>query len=385
MNKSPLLVPLMLFSWLSPSLASAPQPIYLSASLSGILQQHQAPGMATVVVHNGQITAYGVAGLRKRGNSTRMTIQDRFHLGSCTKAMTATLLALLVEEKKMSWSTTLGQVFPEYKTKMHSQWRGVTLAQLLTNRSGAPTSLDRDGLWGKIWNLTGPLPQQRLELLKGVTKHAPEALPGTKFIYSNAGFTMAGSMAEKITGKSWETLMQERIFKPLGMTSAGFGPPGQAGKITEPRGHNDKGVAIEPGRSADNPQTIGPAGTVHASLADWAKFIALHLRGEREGWKHQGKMLLASATFKKLHTPPDHDQSGYAYGWGRTERPWAGGVALSHAGSNTLWFVVCWLAPAKNAAVLVATNQAGKDAEQAADQVAGMAIKETIAKYPVLK
>src|SRR5207248_3810584 len=121
-----------------------------------------------------------------------------------------------------------------------------------------------------------PTSARRL-LLTGVTSIPPEAPPDTKFIYSNAGYSIAGHMAEKVTGKSWEDLMREKIFRPLGMTTAGFGAPGTRARNDQPRGHKADGSAVEPGPGADNPVAIAPANAVHCSISDWAKFAAANL------------------------------------------------------------------------------------------------------------
>src|SRR5204863_8029225 len=111
-------------------------------------------------------------------------------------------------------------------------------------------------------------------LVEGVTSKAPEATPGEKYIYSNAGFSIAGHMAEKVAGKSWEDLVRDKIFRPLGMTSAGFGAPGSPTKNDQPRGHKADGSPVEPGPTADNPIAIGPAGTVHCSIEESSRFAA---------------------------------------------------------------------------------------------------------------
>jgi hypothetical protein len=113
---------------------------------------------------------------------------------------------------------------------------------------------------------------------------------------------------------------------------------------------------------------MGPAATVHCSVPDWAKFAALHLAGERGDSK-----LLKPATLRTLHIPPRSCE--YAGGWNVLERSWAGGTALNHNGSNTSWFATIWIAPARNFAILVATNQGDKQAEKANDEAVGALIK----------
>jgi CubicO group peptidase (beta-lactamase class C family) len=335
--------------------AEVPKPKDVSALLAPIVAKHHVPGMAAAVLQSGEIVAIGVTGVRTSGKPEKIATADRFHISSDTKPMTAMLCGILVDEGKMKWNQTLGETFPELKKSTHPQYQGVTLEQLLTHRAGAPGALEKDELWGKLWQHKGTPMRARRLLLEGVTTKPPEATPGEKFIYSNAGVSIAGHMAEKVTGKPWEDLMRERIFRPLGMTSAGFGAPGTRARNDQPRGHKADGSPVEPGKGADNPVAIGPAAIVHCSIRDWAKFIAACLPSAPT-------KLVKPETLVKLHTPAPGTPK-YAMCWIIADgQPWAGGPALTHAGSNTMWFAVAWLAPAKDFAVLVACNQANDKA-----------------------
>ena len=253
----------------------------VSALLEPIRAKAKLPCLAAVVVKDGKVVGQGVCGVRKAGGTEAAEIGDLFHLGSDTKAMTATLMAVLVEEGKLKWGTTVGEIFGESVKGMDAGWKGVTLEQLLTHRGGAPGSLDAGGLWGRLWERKGTPTQQRIELVEGVVTRPPSSPPGTKFEYANAGYAIAGAMAEKVTGRAWEELMQEKVFRPLGITSAGFGAPGVAGKVDQPRGHGKDGKAMEPGVDADNPPAIGPGGSVHMTMGDWARFVLCMCAGMR--------------------------------------------------------------------------------------------------------
>ncbi len=340
--------------WLMPVELKAPTKD-VSALIEPVIKKHDVPGMAVAVIRNGETVATGFAGVRSRGKGEKIAPGDRFHIGSDTKAMTAMLCGILVEEGKLKWDQTIGETFPELKNEMNPQYRDVTLEQLLTHRGGAPGQVEKGPLWAKFWQHKGTPTSARRLLLTGVTSTAPEAAPGSKFIYSNSGYAIAGHMAEKVTGKSWEDLMREKIFSPLGMTSAGFGAPGKRGKNDHPRGHGAGGSPVEPGFGSDNPVAIGPAGIVHCTIEDWAKYVAANLPGGKT-------KLVKPETLKKLHTHPPGEPK-YAMGWAIADnQPWAGGPALTHAGSNTMWFAVAWLAPEKDFAVLVACNAADGEA-----------------------
>jgi len=338
----------------------------LNSILEPIRQTYDLPALAGAIVTSKSLAAAGAAGVRKYGTKIPVTINDQFHLGSDTKAMTATIIAMMVETRRLDWKTTLAAALPELAPKMDPAYRQVTLEQLLSHRAGfTAESWPRGSTFGDMQRLPGSPREQRWAYAQMILKEPPEVAPGTKYLYSNRSYAIAGVIAEETADKPWEDLMRRRIFEPLGMESCGFGAMGTAGKLDQPLQHAVFfGVhrAIEPGPLADNPAVIAPAGTVHCSVIDWAKFVQAHLRGD-EGFAG----ILQPATFKKLHTPPYGD---YAFGWLVVDRAWAGGKALTHAGSNTQNYALVWMAPLKDFAVLVMTNQGGDKAAKACDDAA---------------
>jgi CubicO group peptidase (beta-lactamase class C family) len=311
--------------------------------------------------------------VRKRGGTEAITIDDKIHLGSCTKSMTATLCALLVEEKKLSWDEKVVDAFPELAKTIDPGWHDVRLKELLTHHGGAPANMDAGKLWQKLWSHTGKPREQRMALVAGVLSRPPEAAPGTKFIYSNAGISIAGAMAERACDTPYEDLMRKYVFGPLDMKSAGFGAPGTMGKIDQPRGHKADGSPVELGPGADNPIAITPAGRVHCSLPDWAKYITAHLLGEKEGDDGM-KHFLPAASFVKMHTAPYDDESKYAMGWVASGKP--GQRRLWHNGSNTMWYAEATLALDEGWAVLVGVNQGPGPGQKASERATKLLIAE---------
>ncbi len=280
--------------------------------LGPIRDEHHLPGLIGGITFGAKLAALGALGIRKIGSSQPILVTDQMHLGSCTKAMTATMIGSLVETGKLSWRSTFKDIFPESADQFHPQFQTATLSHLLTHRAGLP----HDGPW---WNLPGQTTTQaRHALMTSMLQEAPRTKPGSTYGYSNVGYALAALMAEQVSGESWESLMRTRLFEPLGMSSAGFGTPGRAGAVIEPWGHRLDGRDLKPTQQ-DNAPSMGPAGTVHCSLPDWAKFAALHLAGE-----HDSSKLLKPATLKTLHIPPPSCE--YAGGWIVVERSWAGGA-----------------------------------------------------------
>lgn len=341
----------------------------MTQALEVIRKKHDLPALAAVVVKDGQICDRVAVGVRKSGDLTPVTTNDVFHIGSCTKSMTATLTALLIEEGKLRWDTTIAEVFPELKGKLDKQYEAVTAEQLLRHRGGVPGAPPA-AAWKRAWEEKGTPTEQRREFIQAVLSQPPEAAPGTKMIYSNQGYAIIGAMLEKLTGTNYESLLTERLFKPLHMDSAGFGPPGATDKIDQPWGHSHKLFMNIPVR-ADNPPAIAPAGRVHCSLDDLARFTIFHMQRKATNG------LLKPETLVRLHTPAEGGD--YACGWVVLKRGWAGGKALMHNGSNMMWYVVMWLAPERNFSVIAATNIAGPDAEQGCDETAAAMIHKWLA------
>ena len=141
--------------------------------------------------------------------------------------------------------------------------------------------------------------------------------------------------------------MQKRLVDPLGMASAGFGVPNAHDQIDQPWGHSWGlawlGYKWQPDQS-DNSEALGPAGRVHCTIEDWAKFASLFLT--------DGNPVLDGKYVNQLIQPIGF----YAAGWGIAEQSWAKGKMLTHAGSNGIWYASVLVAPELDRIYIVATN-----------------------------
>lgn len=344
--------------------AQRPKPADVAALLAPIRAELDVPALAACVIRRGAVVAEGAVGLRARGSDAVVTDDDLWHLGSCTKAMTATLVATFVDEGRLTWDRTLAEAFPDLADTMHEGFRGATVRQLLQHRAGLPANPNQGDLWGKLYAWEGTTRAARRHVAERMLAEPPVHEPGSAFLYSNAGYMLAGAVVEELADRSWEELMEERLFVPLGITSAGFGPPGSHDAVDQPRAHRAEGPGIPPGRSADNPPALGPAGTVHMDLSDWARFVSLHLGASRGKARIVSEQALAA-----MHDSVPREGGGsYALGFGVTSRPWADGPILSHSGSNTMWYCVVWAAPDEDFAVLAACNLGGDAGAAATDR-----------------
>jgi len=296
-------------------------------------------------------------------------VEDPFHLGSCGKAITATMAAVLIERGEIDWSTTVGEVFPEFAADLDPGYRDVTLEMLLCHEGGIAERTDPElgALAQEFADWEGQPVAQRVRLLRRIMTQPPTKPPGKGFDYSNYGYMIAAAMLEKRTGKEWAELVLKEVFEALEMRHSGIGSP--AGEHV-PVGHfqkDGKWEALPSGPKGFLPTCMEPAGLLHASLGDWARFVQEHLDGDRglDG-------LVSAETFQHLHRP--WPGSTYACGWGVVERPWAKGKAFTHNGSDGTWHSVVWAAPTVDVVIVAATN--GGNGAAALDQACVVLLKE---------
>jgi CubicO group peptidase (beta-lactamase class C family) len=325
--------------------------------LETIREKYKLPSLAAAIVTTDGVVDMAATGVRKVGASIPSTTNDLWHLGSCTKAMTALLAGTFVAEGKLAWEDKVASFFSDTTGQLSPMTREITVAQLLSHRAGIAENYPRD----LAAALRGPITEQRITAARWLLQ-SPAYPPGN-YHYSNGGYVVMGSILERLGGKCWEELMRERIFDPMGMTSAGFGGTGTVGEIDQPWPHLANGQPVlSNGPAMDNLPYMGPAGTVHASMSDWGKFLADQLRGG------SGQpALLSPSIYATMQRPA---KGTYGFGWIVVYRSWARGNMLSHAGSNTMNYAASWLGPAVGYGVLVCTNQGGK-LNSAANEVAG--------------
>jgi CubicO group peptidase (beta-lactamase class C family) len=312
-----------------------------------------APALAVALIRSDRLET-AVVGRRRLDADDAAQEGDRFHLGSNTKAMTATLAAILVERGVIEWSTPAGEVLG-----VESAHAGVTLARLLTHAAGV-RPLEEDDEIAALNLAPGPAPEQRLAAAPILLEDRPSFEPGTAHRYSNGGYTIAGAMLERVAGTSWEDLMTSEIFEPLGL-DAGFGWPARHG-VEQPWGHTATDGELRP-HDPDGPYRLGaetaPAGDVNASIRSYARFVQMHLRGLRGE-----AQLLSVESFRHLHLPDE----GFASGWGVQQ--FEGAETSAHSGSADTFYAVVVLQPSCDLAVASITNAGGERAERAVVELA---------------
>lgn len=350
--------------------ALAPQSLDLDKVLAEAMTGTATPAMAALVIRDGKIAEHAVRGVRSNDRAKAATLDDAWLIGSTGKPMTAVLIARLVDRGVLSWNRTLASMLPDLAASMRPEYRSVTLVQLLSHRAGLPENLLDSKALDAFFTDTRALPRQRIALVREALTEAPVAAPGKEFGYSNTGFLIAAVIAERATGRRFEDLMREEVFKTLGMASAGFGPV-PAGAI---RGHR-AGKPAGPMRKSEDgvPMLYTAAGNVHMSVQDLARFCLDQLAGSRG----RGK-LLSPKSYRLMQTAQPGSGSGMDWGvqdsiGGRK------GPVLVHGGSDGNWLAWVVLFPAANSGVIVIANAAEDMGADKATHAVVAAILPTLA------
>lgn len=320
----------------------APEPL-TQAGLAKLRAESGAPAFAAAALSRSGRRIGFVDGRRAVNRGEAVTIADKWHIGSCTKSMTATLVARAVEAGAIGWEDTAGQVLGGAIGDMRPEYRDVSYRHLLSHRSGLAANLDLSEL-AKYPRESADARGERIAYARAALTRTPAGPKESHFEYSNSGYIVAGAMLEARLGASWEQLLRDRVFAPLVMSGAGFGAPGAPGANDQPVGHAANAAgALEPfppgGPITDNPAVVGPAGRVHATLDDLLKYLSAHCFRSP---------FLKPASWQMLHTPPFGGT--YALGWERR------GEAVWHNGSNTLWYCEMLADPKRGLVSVAAAN-----------------------------
>lgn len=357
--------------------ADAGHQAFLDQILAEVIEKDHLPAAAVMIQIDGKIVAQSAQGLRAIGHPDTVTHKDHWHLGSDTKAITSALIGRLVDKGVMRFEDRLQDLLPDLATMMDPAYRQVTMRQLLSHTAGLPPVTDDADLpeFLRVIATAKGVRAQRQAIARAYLAK-PLASPIGEFSYSNIGYIVAGAIAERRTGKTWENLVRREIFKPLGIHEAGFGPPGHAKKVDAPLGHKEsagKLVALNPhDPESQDPPALGPAGTINMALSDWMLFAQDQLDGV-----HGRGRLLSAATYRILQMPVTEH---YALGWGVKLNEQGEPLLLTHSGSNGYWIADIRIMPRHDIIILFVTNL-GNDAANRAIMDLGKPLRDRLKPF----
>ncbi|HVS16561.1 MAG TPA: serine hydrolase [Thermoanaerobaculia bacterium] len=343
------------------------------------LEDFAVPGLALAVVADDEVVLAQGYGVRDKGTGEPVTEDTLFAIGSTSKAFTAFILGTLVDEGAITWDQPVIELLPDFRLYDDHATRRLKVKDLLRHSSGLPR---HDVVWYNA-------PASREELYRRLAHLEPNRDLGETFQYQNLMFMTAGYLAERLTGKSWETLVRERIFAPLGMARSNFSveTSKRDADYASPHAIEDREARVIPFRNID---AIGPAGSINSSVREMTRWIALHLAGG----ELDGERLIETATLRAMHTPqmaiaayPTESTTlsmGYGLGW--MVESHRGHFVVQHGGGIDGFISWVALLPHDGLGVVVYTNATGMNplptavARTAIDRILGLEEIDYLAK-----
>ncbi|HVL11994.1 MAG TPA: serine hydrolase [Gemmata sp.] len=331
-------------------------PKALDEAVGRAMTEMKVPGAAVVVVKDDAVVYLKAIGVKELGLPDAVTTDTVFPIASCSKAFTATLVAMLVDEGKVKWDDKVRDHHDTFRLSDELADRDVTLRDLLCHRTGMPR---HDMLWSGLSSDTG-------EVIRRWGRGKPSTSFRSTWEYSNVPFTTAGVIAGKFDKTDWAGAVEKRIFRPLGMaeTSATWkAGQGSTDHVTPHYFAYDKTISPVKWDQIDH---AGGAGCVNSTAADMGKWLRFQLAGGKVGEKQivGAKALKETHTAQMLFKPegpfalyfPAKAGRFHTYGLGWFVHDYRGFDCVSHGGTLTGIRAQCMMVPEKKVGVFVVCN-----------------------------
>lgn len=319
----------------------------LNGQLERFVSRLGVPGAGLAMIDAAGTFDAAVTGTTRRGHTEPASLDHQWHIGSCAKSITAAMYALLVERGRACWDAPVTELVPDLADDIHPDWSIPTVDEVLQCRAGLRPNLTVRELRAARAD-SRSAPEQRNAVARNALRAAPDR--HGRFRYSNLGYVIVGAAIDRLAG-NYEQALHDLVLDPLGIRSAGFGPPPdiwghqprlQLGPIGIGRGRPSP-----PARpTSDNPAVYTPAGRLHLSLPDWATIV------RRLFLDTDDRLLTAESIDRLLHVP---DGNAMAMGWAPAPRQMPHASAVMQ-GSNTFWAATGLLDTDRRRAVLLVTN-----------------------------
>ncbi|MFF0248200.1 serine hydrolase [Streptosporangium sandarakinum] len=338
-------------------MAAAVDPGRWRARLAELIARFEVPGAGLAFLHEGEVHEFA-AGVLNTATGVDVTTDSLFQIGSVTKVWTATQIMLLVERGELTLDTAVAEVLPEFRVADPEVSRTVTIRHLLTHTSGIDGDLFLDTGRGD------DCVEKYVRACADLTQNHPL---GATQSYCNSGFTIAGRVIERLTGKVWDAALREQVIEPLGLTHT-WTLPEDVLRFRGAMGHMDGRPAPVWGLM----RSAGPAGLICARPADVVAFARAHLGAE----------LLADprAMWEPQVDIPNPYTMGRQWGVGWILDEWQGRRVLSHGGNTIGQAAMLWVVPETETVVCVLANGGHTAAFQRAlatelfDELLGLAV-----------
>ena len=255
--------------------AATPRSSDLDAYVTRAMRTFEVPGMAVTIVKDGQVVSAKGYGVRRVGDTARVTPDTRFGIASNSKAFTATALMMLADKNRIAIDSPVVKYLPEFAMSDPYVTARMTVRDLLVHRSGLGLGAG-DLLWWPGTTYTRPEIMRRLRYLP-LARGFREG-----YAYDNVLYLVAGELLEKVTGESWEDHIRTALLEPLGMrnTTTRHSDAARPGNVASTHAHVDGRLTVIPPLVND---VTNAAGGINSTAADMAKWMIVQLDTGRIG------------------------------------------------------------------------------------------------------
>jgi len=323
----------------------------LDGFVAKMLAEWAVPGTALCIVKDGKLLyakGYGVKDLKTNAPVTANTL---FGIASCSKSFTAACLSILADEGKLDWNKPVKDYMPDFQLYDEYVTRTLTARDLVSHRSGLPR---HDYVW-----VSAPLNRKEMfDRLKYLPLNKPVY---AQYQYNNLMYMAAGVLIERLSGKSWEEFMREKILDPINMKTTVLTYPEMLESTDYSLSYSDEKDPKKEAGFDSNVDGIGPAGAIKANVTEMANWLILQLnKGNAEG-----KTIVSEKNLNENHTPlavvqpaeAKYAELGFGtYGMGWTLNTYRGHQRRQHGGSIEGYRSQMTVFPNDNLAIFITTN-----------------------------
>lgn len=332
----------------------------IKENITKTMVEFQVPGVAVAIVKDGEVLLNQGFGITKKGTSTKVNEHTLFGIASNTKAMTAALLAQLVDQGKITWQTKVNDIIPEFQMPDAYVTSQFTITDLLAHNSGLGLGAGDLMIWPQTDHTVD-------NIIRGI-RHLPQVSSfRSEFAYDNLMYIVAGEVIARVTGKSWQQNIKDNIFTPLGMneTKATFSSI-EKGNKNVARAHVPMNgeLSVVGGNFLEQ---FASAGSVASNVNDMSKWLRAILNkgiydqsGDKRLYSAKQSHLMWQA---KTNLPvseratKEHKTNFYAYGLGWFLNDYHGVKMVSHSGGILGMVSKVVLIPEENLGMVILTNQ----------------------------
>jgi len=328
--------------------AESPKLAGIDSTANQLMKDWNVPGLAIAVIDHGEVVLSKGYGFRDVEHKLPVTSQTLFAIGSISKSFTVSMMNALADEGKLDWTRPVREYLPSFQMYDPVATAGMTVLDLVTHRSGLPR---HDTVWyGTTFT--------RKELFDRLRYLEPNKAFRETYQYQNLMFMTAGYLAGEVMRDSWEHLVQQRVFQPLGMKNSNFSinDSQKAADFAFAYSKQNNEVEKIPFHLIDE---IGPAGSINSNVDDMAKYVKMHLGKGKPVMSERSWTMMTSPQMSIQGARNQRELGDSSYGMALNLSTYRGHKIVSHGGGIDGFSALMSFLPDDQVGMIILTNLNG--------------------------